>query len=59
MVAALRGDEQLPWEGELSEETCRKLGIFANLVVAMLSRDPVERPSMHDVHASIVNLNGT
>ena len=58
VVAALRGDEHLPWEGNSNTHITAKLGIFNKLVLAMLSRDPSMRPSMHDVHACIVNMMG-
>lgn len=54
VVAALRGDEQLPWEGDIPSHTASKLGP----VLAMLSRDPLRRPSMHQVHASLIVMTG-
>lgn len=51
MVAQLRGQQELPWEGERlrSHPAVRKrLGVFKNPVLALLHRDPVRRASMED-----------
>lgn len=57
--AALRGDEQLPWEGELTGEVSRRLGAMQAPVLAMLARDPSLRPSMQAVHDSIMHMERT
>lgn len=46
--AQLRGEAPLPWEGggSLRADTRRKLGIFQQPVLALLRRDPRDRPSM-------------
>ena len=53
VLAALRGNEKLPWEGSLTRELKRKLGPLRHVILPMLSRKPSLRPSMHVVHASI------
>lgn len=48
-MSSLRGEETLPWE-DMSEEVSSKLGPLRPLVLAMLNRDPSQRPSMDDFH---------
>jgi hypothetical protein len=49
LYAQLLGDEPLPWEGDrLTDDVTHKLGVFADSVLALLSRDPSARPSMHE-----------
>lgn len=40
---------QLPWEGTLSPEVRKQLGIFRGIVLKLLHRDPAKRPSMKEV----------
>lgn len=54
VVASLKGDEELPWEGELSVEVNRKLGALRAPILSMLQRDPSLRPSMKSFHDSIM-----
>lgn len=56
VVEALLGQEPLPWERELSEETLDQLGTLHEPILAMLSRDPSLRPSMADAYSSIINM---
>jgi hypothetical protein len=56
VVAALRGDIDLPWEGPLREEVVMKLGVLRETVRAMLHRTASLRPSMQTVHSSIMNM---
>lgn len=49
VMSSLRGEETLPWE-DMSEEVSSKLGPLRPLVLAMLNRDPSQRPSMDDFH---------
>ena len=58
MVETLKGDEQLPWEGNNNTDIDAKLGVLARPALAMLSREPLMRPSMHDAHASFMNVMG-
>lgn len=37
---------QLPWEGTLSPKLRRRLGIFRDVLLHLLARDPEQRPSM-------------
>ena len=48
----LGGQEALPWEGELSAEKQRKLGVFRGPVLQLLQRDPGRRSSLEAFHAS-------
>lgn len=38
----------LPWEGTLTPAVRRKLGVFKNIVLKLLNRDPTERLSMSE-----------
>lgn len=49
VMSSLRGEEVLPWE-DMSEEVSGKLGPLRGLVLAMLHRDPSQRPSMAEFH---------
>ena len=45
-IEGLQG-RTLPWEGAcMTVSNKRKLGVFRNSIVALLSRDPSRRPSM-------------
>jgi hypothetical protein len=59
VVSALRGDEKLPWEGDLSEDLSRKLGALCVPVLAMLNRDPSMRPTMKAAYSSIIGMERT
>ena len=59
VVAALRGEEELPWEGTLSGAVAGKLGALRAPILSMLHRDPSLRPSMAAAHSSIVNMERT
>lgn len=59
VVAALKGEEDLPWEGEMSEDVIRKLGAMHDTILAMLHREPDMRPSMKEIHSAIVNMERT
>lgn len=49
LYSQLLGEEPLPWEGDrLTAEVTHKLGVFADNVLALLSRDPAARPPMHE-----------
>lgn len=49
VAAQLRGDKELPWEGErLCQKTRRQLGIFCRAVLGLLHRDPAQRARMDD-----------
>lgn len=52
VMAMLAGDEELPWEGELSTEVQRHLGVFQGPVLKLLNRDPSHRGSVEAFHAS-------
>lgn len=59
VFSALRGDEVLPWEGEMSEDLKGKLGALREPILAMLHRDPTQRVSMKDAYDSIVHMERT
>jgi hypothetical protein len=47
VIAQLKGEEELPWEGsQLTQDIRRKLGIFRGPVLSLLKRDPEHRASM-------------
>lgn len=49
MAAQLRGEGELPWEGEqLCQDTRRQLGIFCRAVLGLLHREPAQRAGMSD-----------
>eukprot|EP00892_Ulva_mutabilis_P004144 jgi/Ulvmu1/2100/UM125_0004.1 len=45
VLAMLRGDKPLPWEGEHSTAATERLGALAEPVLLLLRRDPAERGS--------------
>jgi hypothetical protein len=53
VMVSLRGDEVVPWEGELGEEVNSRLGHLQGCIHAMLDRDPSLRPCMRDFHAAL------
>ena len=54
VVAALLGEDELPWEGEASEGVRRKLGALRAPILSMLHRDPSLRPSVDILHECLV-----
>jgi hypothetical protein len=47
-IQGLKGKE-LPWEGKgITPAIRRRLGIFKAPIISLLSRDPLERPSMSE-----------
>ena len=57
LYAQLMGEEPLPWEGDrLTADVTHKLGVFAESVLALLSRDPDARPSMHEFAQSCEDI---
>ena len=56
VIAQLRGDVPLPWEGELSTEMQRKLGAFKGPVLQLLQREPSRRVSMRRFHVACTKL---
>ena len=49
VAAQLRGEAELPWEGErLCQQTRQRLGIFCKGVLGLLQRDPAQRARMTD-----------
>jgi hypothetical protein len=47
-IEGLNGQE-LPWEGGgITPAIRRRLGIFKTPIISLLSRDPLERPSMSE-----------
>ena len=56
-MAQLRGDAELPWEGEgLCRDTRHHLGVFYETVLGMLRRDPAQRATMSDLCAACDNV---
>jgi hypothetical protein len=48
-VAMILGEEQAPWEDETTAGSLLKpLGYFRKPVLALLSRNPLERPTMEE-----------
>lgn len=43
VVSQLRGESDLPWEGERLSKVERKLGKMRGPVLALLNRDPAQR----------------
>eukprot|EP00892_Ulva_mutabilis_P004168 jgi/Ulvmu1/2122/UM127_0007.1 len=56
VLAQLRGDEPLPWEGELERQQDRLLGAFKGPVLQLLQRDPARRISMRRFHDACTKL---
>ena len=48
----LRGDERLPWEGELSAQHAQRLGMYKGIVLQLLDRDPSRRLDLAAVNAA-------
>jgi hypothetical protein len=46
VIAQLRGDLPLPWEGNMSPAVLRQLGAFKGPVLQLLHRDASQRVSM-------------
>ena len=52
-VIQQRKGKQCPWEGSaLSPDVRKKLGIFKNILLELLARNPDKRPSMAEFCAS-------
>eukprot|EP00892_Ulva_mutabilis_P010359 jgi/Ulvmu1/7696/UM038_0128.1 len=56
VIAMLRGDLPLPWEGELPPAVLRKLGTVRAPIMQLLQRDPARRASMRSFHRACINL---
>lgn len=52
----LVGEEELPWDGELSTDVKRGLGAFKGPVLQLLQRDISQRSSMKTFHAACTRL---
>ena len=50
VLAMLRGDELLPWEGERGTESLASLGALKGPVLQLLQRDPGQRASVRRFH---------
>lgn len=51
VLARLRGEAELPWEGDLAAKNAtarRRLGLFREPVLALLRRDPAQRATLSD-----------
>jgi hypothetical protein len=47
IIAQLKGEAELPWEGERAEpEVLRKMRTLRRPIMSLLERDPEKRPSM-------------
>jgi hypothetical protein len=47
IIAQLKGEAELPWEGERANpEVMRKLRTLRRPIMALLERDPAMRPTM-------------
>ena len=47
--AQLRGDAELPWEGDRFAADTRQLGVFREAVLGLLRRDPAQRATVEDL----------
>jgi hypothetical protein len=56
VLAQLRGDLALPWEGEMSLKVQKDLGLFKGPVLQLLHRDPERRVSMKRFHVACTHL---
>lgn len=56
VIAQLRGDLMLPWEGEMSAHTARQLGAFKGPVLQLLHRDPGLRVSMKRFYTACTKI---
>jgi hypothetical protein len=56
VMAQLRGELALPWEGDMSLQVQRGLGAFKGPVLQLLDRDPARRVSMKRFHAACTRL---
>ena len=52
----LLGNLPLPWEGELSADVQRHLGMFKGPVLQLLEREPSRRATMHRFHQACTKL---
>eukprot|EP00892_Ulva_mutabilis_P006551 jgi/Ulvmu1/4268/UM194_0008.1 len=56
VMARLRGDLPLPWEGVLSTAVLRHLGSFRGPILQLLHREPSQRISMRQFHIACSKL---
>eukprot|EP00892_Ulva_mutabilis_P006549 jgi/Ulvmu1/4266/UM194_0006.1 len=56
VLARLRGDRPLPWEGQLSPVVQRHLGTFKGPILQLLHREPSQRISMRKFHLTCSRL---
>ena len=56
VIARLKGEAPLPWEGDLSSSVARYLGSFQGPVLRLLHRDPARRSSMRRFHIACTKL---
>ena len=56
VIARLKGEMPLPWEGELTAAVVRHLGTFRGPVLQLLHRDPAHRISMRRFHIACTKL---
>lgn len=52
VVAALVGQEPLPWTGSNKEKFVNELGQVAEIVMRLLNRDPSRRATARQVHTA-------
>ena len=57
VLAQLRGDAELPWEGDrLTDEARHQLGVFRGAVLGLLCRDPAQRASVSELCSACDNV---
>eukprot|EP00892_Ulva_mutabilis_P004147 jgi/Ulvmu1/2103/UM125_0007.1 len=56
VIAMLRGEVPLPWEGWLPSAVSRKLGQFKGPIMQLLNRDPAKRVSVRQFHHACTSL---
>lgn len=56
VIAMLKGDLPMPWEGEMSADMHRKLGAFKGLILQLLQRNPRRRVSLRHFHTTCTRL---
>lgn len=56
VLAMLRGEEPLPWEGPSGEAAVAKLGVLKGPLMALLQREPAQRASMRRFHVACTRV---
>ena len=46
IMKQLKGEEELPWEGDKNTDARRKLGLFRQPILSLLEREPTQRATL-------------